>query len=62
MEVRIEREAGDDSVKLFLILVEEREGQKEVAFLDQVMELCVARVVALRSFFLMYTAQQGLLK
>lgn len=40
--VRIEGEVGDDQVKLFLILVEQREGQKEVAFLAWVMnQLCL---------------------
>lgn len=42
MVVRIEGEIEDDQVKLFLILGEERKGQKEVAFLAWVMNyLCL---------------------
>lgn len=62
MVVRIEREVGDDSVQLFLFLVEERKGQKEVVFPAWVMELFVASLVALLAFFCTYTAPLGLLK
>lgn len=60
--VRIAREVGDDSVQFFLFLVGEREGQKEVVFPAQVMELFADCLVALLAFLWTYTAPLGLLK
>lgn len=56
MAVGIEREAGDDRVKLFLCSVEEREDQRKVMSPVLVTELLVPSLVTLLSFFFTHPA------